>query len=131
MQNNKLANKIVEEIKKSARTREGYNNKEIEFDKDEDIELVIDGEKKKCRVWLLAEYSYYWYEEMPTYWEPGDREIKKLDIWIKDIGIEPEDGTVYSREKEKQILDENREVLTRFIEDDITDAAYNDEWEED
>lgn len=124
---NKLAEKISKEIIKTA-SKTGRDNGE--FEKDYlDVELVINGEKKVCYVNVIAEFEFDWYYEEDTYWEPGERKVESLDIWINEIGIEGKDGTIYTKEQEDKILEDNRAYLEDLIEDDVETKAYEMEWE--
>lgn len=126
---NKLADIITTEITKTAKSRQGHNENEIDILL-EDISLKIDNEEKKCTVGLTIEMSFDWWIDEETYWEPEDKGIKNLDYWIKDITIDCEDGTIYSEEKQRDILHNNREHLNDLSEELVETEAYNIEWQE-
>lgn len=127
MENNKLANNIIQEIKKTARYHSGQDNGHFEKDYD-NVELVINGEKVKCYVDVDADFEFDWFYEDDTYWEPGQRKIEKLDFWINKIGVSDIDGTIYTEEQEDKILEENRKTIEELIEDDIKTQAYEMDW---
>ena len=130
MKDNKLANKIKEEITKMAKSyNSGHNSNneaEIEYD---DIELMIDGQKKRCSIIVNVTFSFDWWREDDTYWEPGDSGIDDLDYGINWIGIECKDGTIYTEEQENKILEDNYKYLEDYIESDVEEKAYEAEWE--
>lgn len=118
---NKLADIISQKIQKNAQREYGSTQqKDMEL---EDVELIIDGKKIKCKVWINVEYT-------PIYAIDSDdlREFKTLediDYTILEMGIvETEDGTIYTEEQEKTILKDNQQLL----DEDIYDKLYS--WEE-
>jgi len=117
---NKLANIISEKIKKSAYHEDGpTEERDMEL---ENVELTIDGKKKKCRIYVNVEYT-------PTYDVGSDglrefRTLEDVDFSILDIGIvEDEDGTIYAEDKEKQILKENQETIDAAIYHEVFNWA--------
>lgn len=109
-------------------SKSGSDNGEFEQDY-EDVELIVNGEKKKCDILIEAYFEFDWYYEEQTYWEPGDRSIEKLDISIENIYVSDKDGNEYSEEQNQKILEDNREYLESLIEDDIETKAYEMDWE--
>lgn len=112
MKDNKLAKIISEKIKKNARLKEGQTEqRETEID---DIELVIDGQKKKCAIWANVEYNPIYDVGTDDFGEVSFLEDVKytiLDIAIVDT----EDGTIYTQEQEKKILAENEDIVNKEI----------------
>lgn len=112
MKDNKLAKIISEKIKKNARLKKGpTEHRETEID---DIELVIDGKKKKCGIWANVEYNPIYDVGSDDFGEVSfleDVEYTILDIEIDDT----EDGTIYTQEQEKKILAENEDIVNKEI----------------
>lgn len=109
---NKLAQIITEKIKKSASIEEGETEeRDMLLD---DVELMIDGQKKKCRIYVNVEYT-------PIYDVGSDdfgevRFVEDVAYTILDIGIDDtEDGTVYTEEQQKKILEENKKIVNKEI----------------
>lgn len=122
---NKLARIISEKIKKSASSvgdiqYSGPHKTELEYN---NIELMINGKKTKCDINLWVEYTAKWYIEEQTYDYPGATEVRDVDYWIESIGIDKEDGTIFTEEQEKKILEENEDFLYDYIQEDVFDAA--------
>lgn len=100
------------------------------FEKDYDnVELIINGKKKICSVYIDADYEFKWYREKQTYWEPGDSSIESLDISINSISVYDNDGNEYDEQLCEKILEDNREYLEDLIEDDVEIKAYESDWE--
>lgn len=125
MATKKLAEIIKEKITKSASSvgrieYSGPYETELVYD---DIELVINGKKTKCGVGMWVEYTAEWYIEEQTYDYPGAYEVRDVDYWIKSIGIDTEDGTIFTEEQEEKILEDNRKFLEDYIEEDMYEEA--------
>lgn len=126
---NKLANRINEEINKYAKYKEGTNNNETTLEY-EDINLVIDGKKIKCDIMLNVDFSFDWWIEESTKDEPEYSGIKNLDYNITNLDIACKDATIYTDDKQQEILSENRQYLNDLIEEDIEEKAYEVEKQE-
>lgn len=125
MATKKLAEIIKEKITKSASSVGNIeysrpHKTELEYN---NIELVINGKKTKCDINLWVEYTAEWYIEEQTYDYPGWAEVRDVDYSIEDIGIDTEDGTIFTEEQEKKILEENEDFLYDYIQEDVFDAA--------
>lgn len=122
---NKLAHRIIQEIKKSSSTvgrteTDEPKTTELEYD---NIELMINGKKTKCDIGIVVEYTVTWYIEDRAYDYPGAVEVKNVDYGIESIGINMEDGTILTEEQEEKILKENRDFLEDYIEEDMYNIA--------
>lgn len=112
MGENKLAKIISEKIKKNARLEEGKTEeRDMLLD---DVELVIDGKKKKCRIWANVEYTPIYDAGTDDFGEVSF--LEDVEYTILDIGIDDtEDGTIYTQEQEKKILAENDDIVNKEI----------------
>lgn len=112
MKDNKLAKIISEKIKKTARLEEGKTEeRDMILD---DVELMIDGKKKKCRIYAVVEYAPMYNVGTDDF---GDATtIEDVSYAVLEIGIDDtEDGTIYTQEQEKKILAENEEIVNNEI----------------
>ena len=120
MKNNKLAKIINDEINKRAYHEEGETEeRDMLLD---DVELTIDGKKKKCRIYVDVEYTPIYNIDSDDFGEL--RILDDVDYSILEIGIdEDEDGTIYTEDKEKQILEENKDIIDAKVYHEVFNWA--------
>lgn len=112
MATKKLAEIIKEKITKSAYRQEGETEERDMLL--EDVELMIDGKKKKCRIYVNVEYTPMYDVGSDDFGEVSF--LEDVTYTILDIGIDDtEDGTVYTEEQQKKILAENEDIVNKEI----------------
>ena len=121
---NKLAEIIKEQITKRAYHKSsGPHNISLLY---EDMDLVINGKKTKCNVEVWVEYTAEWHVEDQIEDYPGAADLETVDYWITEIGIDTEDGTIFTEEQEQKILKDNKKFLEDYIEEDVYNAAQGE-----
>lgn len=112
MPNNKLAKIITDKIKKSAYRQEGETEeRDMLLD---NVELMIDGKKKKCRIWANVEYTPIYNAGSDDFGEVSF--LEDVEYTILDVSIDgTEDDTIYTEEQEKKILAENDAIVKKEI----------------
>lgn len=121
--NNKLAEVIKGEMKKVARNFQSGTHQETTTIELDDVELVIDGNKKLCDISLDVYVTFHWWYNPGTYWQPPEGDIDKIEYEIEEMTISDKDGVIYTKEQEKKILNENYNFLHDYIEDEVEEAA--------
>lgn len=114
--------------KKASQSGSGNGHFEKDYD---NVELIVNGEKKICSIYIDADYEFKWYKEEQTYWEPGNSSIESLDISINSINVYDNDGNEYDEKQCEKILQDNEKDLEDLIESDVETEAYESDWEED
>lgn len=133
MKDNKLAKIIIGEINKVAyggRPSSGIHQETTTIDI-EDVELTIDGKKKICDITLEVYVSFHWWSDPGDYWQPPEGDIDKVEYDIQKISIGDKDGTIYTKEQESKILDENYKYLHDYIEEEVEEAIEDMDTSED